>query len=496
MSARLQCALFIALGTGAASACVPSVPGGSPRKAYRGVPGWYTSGSSKLTLSSGKGRGSGKLGWKQLFDDPHLRVLITEALRRNQELNLRVQEQLMVKAEIVARRGAYLPRLDFRAGAGIEKVGKSTSQGASDEMANLPENLQDYSMGLYATWEVPIWGKLINLKQAAMKRYLASVEGRHFLATQIVAEVARSYVELMALDRKEEVLTSGIELLSQALEAVKVQQQAGAASAVAVARFEAELRGRRAELLRIQQKIVQTENGLNVLIGRTPRPVQRSSETFLERQPPVVSVGVPGQLLANRPDVRRAEYIMQAAALNVRAARKRFYPSLTIEGGVGYQAFNITKWFATPGSIFYSLFAGITAPLLNRAEITANFNISNAKQMSAVLNFERTVLTAFVDVVNGYNAVNRIGKAVEQMEKKTEILGEAVRMVGLLFKAAEADYLEVLTARRDWLQAQLDTIEAKRDLWTATVRLYRGLGGGWRASDDLTTGRGVDPAAR
>jgi outer membrane protein TolC len=196
----------------------------------------------------------------------------------------------------------------------------------------------------------------------------------------------------------------------------------------------------------------------------------------------VVHTGVPGELLENRPDVRRAELELRAAALDVASARARFFPALRLEAGVGYQSFDITRLLATPDSILYSLFANLMAPLLNRTGITAQYFSANSRQMQAVVNFERAVLTAYLDVNTGLNLLRNLAQSYELRLQQVQHLAEAVEVSTLLFNSARADYLEVLTTRRDSLEAQMDLIENKQRLLTATVTLYQALGGGWRRS--------------
>lgn len=455
--------------------CVPSLPQGPAREASHYVPDSYG--------DSAGGESAAQLGWRALFPDPNLAVLIEGALARNQELNIQVQRAVIEQNEIMARRGEFLPSLGFGASAGIEKVGRHTSQGASDEMADVPEHLQGYSLGVYATWEIDIWRRLRNLRDAAVLRYLASVEGRNFMVTRLVAEIANGYYELIALDRQLEVVRNNVELLESALEVVQLQQQAARVTRLAVNRFEAELRDFQARQYDIQQRIVETENELNFLAGRFPQPVARSSADFLSLDPTPVTTGLPTELLENRPDVRRAELELRAAELDVKAARARFYPSLSLEAGVGYESYDIRKLFNTPGSILYNLIGNLMAPLLNRSQITAEYYTANATQMQAVLHYERAVLTAYIDVNNSLNLIANVSEAYALRAQQVERLTESIEISTRLFNSARADYLEVLTTRRDALEAEMELIETKQQQMTAAVSLYQALGGGWRGTE-------------
>jgi outer membrane protein TolC len=296
----------------------------------------------------------------------------------------------------MGRRGEYLPQVGFGLGAGVEHVGAFTSQGQNDEQAGVDATLQDYGFGLYASWEIDVWGRLRNLANAAAYRYLSSIEGRNFMVTRLVAEIASLYYELMALDQQLEVVTNNIALQENALQIVRAQFQAGRVTSLAATRFEAELRNMQSSQYGIQQRIVETENRLNFLLGRFPQPIERASTNFLDLEPPPMSVGVPSQLLENRPDVRQAELELAAAELDVSAARAAFYPTLGIEGVIGYESYDITKLIDTPDSLLYGLFASVFAPLLNRQGLKADYYSANSRQMQAVLHYERAVLTALI----------------------------------------------------------------------------------------------------
>ena len=316
-----------------------------------------------------------------------------------------------------------------------------------------------------------------------MYRYFASAEGRHFLVTQLVAEVANHYYELLALDRQLAILDDNIRLQQDALEMMRVQQQAARVTMLAVIRFEAQLRGFQSRQYEIAQQVVATENELNFLLGRFPQHVERSTGDFLAMTPSAVRAGVPTRLLENRPDVRQAERELAAARLSVSAARARFYPALRLDAGVGVRSFDITQLVTSPESIFYNVLAGITAPLLNRSGITADYFATNAQQMEAVVRYERTILRAFVDVSTGLARVRNLARSYERRTEQVARLEESVDLSTQLFNAANAEYLEVLTARHDYLEAQMELVETKQRQLSATAALYQALGGGWRTPD-------------
>jgi multidrug efflux system outer membrane protein len=435
---------------------------------------------SKDTLSSVQ------LKWKDYFTDQYLDTLITTALQNNQELNITLQEIEISRNEVRARKGEYLPFLGVRGGAGVEKVGRYTSQGANDANTEIkpgvefPEPLQDYMIGAYATWELDIWNKLHNAKKSAVSRYLASVEGKNFLVTNLVSEVAHSYYELLALDSQLEIVKQNIEIQNNALKVVKLQKESARVTELAVKRFEAQVFNTKSMQFSIQQKIVETENRINFLVGRFPQHVARSTQIFNDIIPMIINAGIPSQLLDNRPDVKQAEMGLVAAKLDVKVAKARFYPSLGISAGIGLQAFNSKYLFKTPQSLLYSLTGDLIAPLINRNAIKASYYSANAKQLQAVYNYEKTILNAYIEVANQLSKIDNMAKTYEFKEKQVDALNKSVDISNDLFRSARADYMEVLLTQRDALESKFDLIETKMEQMSAVVNIYHALGGGWK----------------
>ena len=474
----LRAALLAATLLGAA-ACVPPLDEYRPRAPRDELPRtWAGREGQELVVDSNEALG----GLSELFDDPYLATLIDEALAGNQELSLRFQELLVARAAFKARTGAYLPRLDAGLGAGLEKVGDGTSQGVTDAANGVPEDLPEFRLGLRASWEVDIWHRLRDSAKAASLRYFATVEGRHFLVTELVGEIAEAYYELLALDRQLEVLASNIQLQQDALEIVRLEKRAAKVTELAVQRFEAEVLKNQSELFDVEQRIVATENRLNFLVGRYPRPIERDAARFDRALPPTLRVGVPADLLENRPDILRASLTLEAAELEVGVARKEFYPSLEVEGSLGYEATELDRLLITPESVFYSIGAGLAGPVFNRRVLTGEYLAANAEQTSAVIEYERTVLAAFNEVSTLLARIENLERSVDLETRQVELLDRASESSATLFQSARADYVEVLQTRRESLEAQRELIDSRLELRHAAIGLYRALGGGWRES--------------
>ncbi|MDB4990475.1 MAG: efflux system, outer rane lipoprotein NodT family [Myxococcaceae bacterium] len=465
------------------SSCIPALTQNAPRDPNKTAPGSYVASNAPVEVSTQGGDTSvsaSQKHWSDFFADPDLKALIEVALNKNQGLNIRLQETIIAQAEIMSRQGNYIPTLSAQAGAGIEKVGKYTSQGVSDEAHGLHKNLQNYNFGFSASWEVDIWKKLRNAAQAAKNRYLASLAGRNFMITQLVADIAGSYYELLALDSRLEVLHRNIAIQQNALEIVKFQKEAARVTELAVKRFEAEVLKNQSRQYDLEQQRIEAENRINFLLGRYPQSVVRNVQSFQTPVPAVINSGLPSQLLENRPDVREAELQLEAAKLDVKSAKANFYPSLSIDAAVGYEAFNVKHLVTTPESLLYNLAGNLTAPLLNRRAIKALYFTANARQLQAVYNYERTLLQAFTEVVNNLAMIKNLEKRYDLQSQQVAALTQSVDISNVLFQSARADYMEVLLTRRDSLDAEMDLIETKNRQKQAMVNIYQALGGGWR----------------
>ncbi|RBQ11367.1 TolC family protein [Pedobacter miscanthi] len=424
--------------------------------------------------------------WRNFFTDPNLINLIDTALKNNQELNITLQDIEIAKNEIKARKGELLPSVSYGVGAGLDKVGRYTSSGAGDASTEItpgkgvPEVLPDYQFGLQANWEADIWHKLRNSKKAAVNHYLSTVEGKNFVITNLIAEIANSYYELLASDSQLETVKKTIELQSNALELMKIQKQATRVNELAVRKFEAEVLSSKSLEFDIQQDITETENKINFLVGRFPQPIIRDKSSFTDLVPATVQAGLPSQLLANRPDIKQAEYELAAAKLDVKVAKAQFYPSLGISAAIGYQAFNPSYLLRTPESLIYSLAGDLAGPLINRNAIKAEYSSANAKQLQAVFEYEKTILNGYIEVANQLSKISNLQKSYDLKSKQVTALTQSIDISNDLFKAARADYFEVLMTQRDALQSKLELIETKKQQLNAVVDIYHALGGGWK----------------
>lgn len=430
------------------------------------------------------------IGWRQYFADTTLLALVDTAVHNNAELQATLAEVEMARQEARAIQGRLLPQVAAAASLGVDKAARYTSTGAGDASTDItpgsrvPEVLPDLGMGFVASWEADVRGRIRSRKGAALARYLATVEGNRYVMTGLVAEVANTYYELTALDAKLAIIREAIALQERELEVVRAQKDAAVVTELAVRQFEALLFDARGMEFEVRQQIREGESRMNLLLGRYPRPVQRAPMLVgpTSTAPPVHALdqGLPSQLLRNRPDIRGAELQLTAARLDVKAARAELFPELGLTGALGLRAFKSRYLFTTPESIAWSLVGDLFVPILNRKSLKAEVAFASANQKKALYAYRQTVLTGFTEVSTLSSALDNLDSLYTYKAQRAETLDRSIEIASELFNATRANYLEVLTAQREAIDAKLEVVETRLRREVAATNLYRALGGGWK----------------
>ncbi|MEI7585971.1 efflux transporter outer membrane subunit [Runella sp.] len=427
-----------------------------------------------------------QIQWRDYFQDSTLINLIETALANNLDALTALQCIEMARANVRATEGFLRPTVLGGGAASLRKFGLYTMDGSGNATTDItegrliPVNLPDLFMGLTASWEVDIWKKLRSQREAALARYLSSVEAKNWVTTNIVADVSLAYYDLLSLDNELDIVRQTITLQEDALKIVTVQKQAAAANELAVEQFEAQLLNSRNLEIELLQTISETENFINLLLGRFPQPILRDKSHFIRPFPAQLRGGLPLDLLKNRPDIRAAELELLATKADLVAARAAFYPSLNLTGSLGFQAFSPKFLFTTPQSLAYSLIGNLTAPLINRAGIEAQFKGAQAVQIEALYNYQKTILSSYIEVNNQLSNLNNLVKMYDLKTRETAVLTRSIETSNKLYRTGRATYLEVLFAQQNALQGQLALINTQKRQLQATVNLYRALGGGWK----------------
>lgn len=430
--------------------------------------------------------------WEEVFTDPYLKALIDSALVYNYDLQQAVQRIEIAQASFKQRKAALLPSLDVAAEAGLQKYGFYTEEGIGNYDSNFSENLKedekipdpaipDYFVGVRASWELDLWGKLRAQKNAAFNSLLAENEARRLVETELVTNIASAYYELRSLDAKIEVFNNNIELNEKALEITEVQKEAGRATQLGVQQFKAFLANSRAERERTEQEITLLEHHINYLTGRYNTQVQRAETQFGE-QPlfEKLDVGTPFQMLALRPDIREASFQLIGAEQDVQFARASFLPSVVLSPYVGLQTFSFNKLVDVDKSLTYGLTGGLTAPIFNQRQLKSQYETYKAMYGLSFLEYEKRVLNAYNEVSNAVKTQDHIAQRQQYVKEEVEALKGAVDAANELFIAGRVSYLEIITAQKDAVAAELDEVEVQKEELLNEIVIYKALGGGWK----------------
>jgi NodT family efflux transporter outer membrane factor (OMF) lipoprotein len=469
----LACSMLLLLTSCGIPPLRPSAPG-------QDLPGSF---SPSFPGADGQ-ENSSQVAVEDFFTDPKLLCVIDQALVGNQELRILNEDVQIARNEVLGRSGAYLPFMTAGGGVGLQRYSRFTLEGASlhdDPYIDnkfFPNPLPNFIGTLNLFWQIDIWRELRNARDAAAQRFLSASEKRNYFVTRLVAEIADNYYGLIARDKRIQNLDNIIGLQQKTLRTAQATMEAGRTTQLPVERFLGEVRKNQSEKLIVVQEIIEVENRINFLAGRFPQAVERMTGDFINLTIHDLSVGVPSQLLLNRPDVRQAERDLAAAGIDIKVARAHFFPRVDINGGVGYQAFNPKYLFWTPDSLIGSIAGDLVVPVLNKRAIKADFMTANARQLEAIYSYQRVILNAFTEVVNRMNMVQNYQRSVEIRKQQVAALESAVDLAGKLFQAVRIEYLDVLFAQRDLWAARRDLIDTKQQQLSAVVNVYQALGGG------------------
>lgn len=428
---------------------------------------------------------SAALNWKYVFNDSHLQQLIDTALNRNFDVLAAMQRIEATRAQISAAKGRMLPSVDARMALSQNRYGLYTMDGAGNADTNIeqdrpvPVHLPDYHLGIQSSWEVDIWGRMKNLRSGALARFAVSLEGRNLIVTNLVADVASAYYELVSLDVRREILQETISLQENALTLVRVQKETGVTNELAVEQFEAQLLSMQALKKEVDQEIRDVEVRISLLLGRYPDTIPRTTEAFYTESVLNPQVGIPSELLRYRPDVRQAEHEVMAASADVRAARAALLPSFNITGDFGLQAYRTPLLFTTPESFAYTVLGGVTAPLINRKAIKAEFASAKASELESIYNYQKAILNGYLEVHREMANIRSLQEVLELKSQQAQRLRKSVETSNALFRSRRATYVEVILAQASALEAQLELIDVKRRHHLSHIALYKALGGGW-----------------
>lgn len=429
---------------------------------------------------------SADVPWRSFYSDSLLVRLIDQGLNGNFDAKISLQRIEQARAQFQYRRGLLLPSMFGGGTAAVRRYGLYTMDGAGNATTDIlpgqrvPENLPDYQVGFQAIWEADISGKLRNRKAAASARLLSSMEGRNWLVTNLVCEIVLNYYQLVTLDQQLEMARLNRTVQENELAVVSAQKEVGRANELAVQQFTAQVMSTKVVETALLQQIYEAERTLNLLLGRLPDTSVSRVATLDSIISQTVHVGIPTDLLRNRPDVRQAELDLAASKADVKAARAAFIPNLQLSGSAGFQSFKPSLLLDSPESFAFTIVGGLWAPLLNRSALKAEFKSATASQLEALYNYQKVILSAVTEVSIELNRLEQLNTQVRQKSAEVEVLTSAIATSTELYRTGRATYLEVLLTQRTAFSTRMELLETRQRTLEATIRLYKTLGGGWR----------------
>lgn len=422
----------------------------------------------------------GDMNWKNFFGDTTLVRLIDRAVAGNYDLQLAKKRIDEAEEYVKQAKMNYVPTLDARASASTSTPSDNSLSGKSLQTFLGKNRIEDYTLSLGMSWEIDVWGKIKHQKEAALANYLQTYEGARTVQTSLIANIANSYFNLLMLDTQLDITRKNLALNDTTVQMMRLQKQAGQVTELAVQQTEVQRQTAALLIPQLEQQIAIQENAIRILSGELPAPVTRSAKLINIQVWDSLPTGVPAEMLSRRPDVRAKEMALVAANANVGIAKAQMYPSFNITASGGLNAFKASKWFVMPASLFGTAAGAITQPILQHRQLKTNLEVAEIQREEAVLSFRQTALNATGEVVNALVQIDKLKSQKEIASAQVDTLHKAINNASLLFKAGMADYLEVITAQSNSLNAELSLADIQRQQLVAMVELYRSLGGGWK----------------
>ena len=425
--------------------------------------GLYRDPASETDTLASDTANMGNLPWRELFRDPQLQALIEQGLEKNVDMQtaiLRVEE---AKVMLTSAKLSYLPAINL------------APQGTITTMDHSP-NAKAYSLPLSASWEIDLFGKVLNAKRGAKAALMQSEAYEQAVRSQLVANIANTYYTLLMLDKQVSITEETCGIWKENVRTMEAMKEAGMTTEAAVVQSKATYHQVEASLADLRRQVRETENALSVILAQAPQRIERST---LEEQvmPDNLEAGIPLQLLANRPDVKMAEMTLASAYYTTNQARSAFYPSLSIGGTVGWTNGSGMS-VANPGQLLLQALGSLAQPIFNQGKLIANLKVSKKEEEIAKMNYQQAILNAGQEVSNALFLYETASKKIEQDQAQVQELNKAVEYTQSLFQSGQSTYLEILTAQQTLLSAQLSEVSDTFQRMQAVINLYEALGGG------------------
>ncbi|MCB0372218.1 MAG: TolC family protein [Muricauda sp.] len=413
------------------------------------------------------------VSWKDLFKDEQLKSHIEKALENNLDIRIALQNVVAAEAYLKQGKAGYYPTL-----SGTASFTRTKNSGNSQFGSFFTSALEQYELSGSLSWEADIWGKIRSNKRAFGASYLQSVAAHQAIKTDLVAGIASTYYQLIALDKQKEIARQTLEARKSSLETTQALKDAGQVTEVAVKQTEAQVHTTEIILINLENNIKLLENTFSILLGEPPHEIARGKldDQSIDTE---LKTGVPYLLLANRPDVIQAEYGLINAFELTNVAKSSMYPSLSLSANGGFQSLEFENWLDA-SSLFSQLVGSLTQPILNGRRLRTQMEVAKAQQEQALLSYKKTLLTAGREVSDALYTYDAETQKLTARSKELDAYVKAEDYSEELLNNGLANYLEVLTARQNALSSELSYVDSQYGQLSAIVELYRALGGGWK----------------
>jgi NodT family efflux transporter outer membrane factor (OMF) lipoprotein len=419
------------------------------------------------------------LEWWKVFKDERLQTLVRTALTQNYDLRDAVARVEAARANLGITRSNQFPNVDASGNVQANRISRNGSLPLTE--AFVPSQNRGFGEATLnlLSFEVDLWGRLRRATEAARANLLGAEENRKAVVTTLVSEVASSYFSLRELDAELEISLHTLSTRQESLDLIKTRQSGGVATLLDLRQAEQLVYTASQTIPTLEQQIEQTENQISLLLGKNPSEVIRGRSLTEQELPPEVPAGLPSTLLERRPDIRAAEQNLIAFNAEIGVARAAYFPQLTLSGFLGGQSSKLTNLFSGPSSV-WSFIPQVTQPIFTAGRLKSNVRLAEAERQSALVQYEKTIQTAFTEVSNALIAHQRVRESREQQELLVGALRDRTRLAYVRYRGGVDTLLNALDADRDQFQAELNLSQIRLNELLSVVQMYRALGGGWQ----------------
>lgn len=418
--------------------------------------------------------------WKNFFTNGELQILIDKGLKYNHDLLIAMNRIEIAQQRVKQSKLIQLPEINFQATASINRPSDNSLNGISIGSFLGKKYVENYQSIFTVSWEADVWGKLRTRKEATLAGYLETYEASKAVQTQLVANIAHGFYNLLMLDKQLEITKRNLVLNDSFVNATRLLKDAGVVNSLAVQQAESQRQSTALLIPQLEQNVSIQENALQILTGQLPGAMARNASLIEISVPENYPTGLPAAILSRRPDVRSSEMALMVANAQVGITKANMYPTLNITAGTGFESFKASNWFNIPNSIFGLAAGTIAQPIFRRRELKTEFEVAKLQREEAVIQFRQSVLNAVGEVSDALVQLDKLKQQQEIAVGQVDTLQHAIFNARLLFKSDLANYLEVLTAQANALEAELNLASIQRQQLSAMVELYRSLGGGWK----------------